>query len=221
MTEEESSAGEPWSENVDSDEIREHLTGLSLADLVEWFSADDEYDHYYEEVAKKLYEHGRAGIEVLFAELDGRRVSQWRAALVVLSLYQGEDPKLVEKAKLRVGDPEPLIAGDAIWFLRLSGNTDLSDTIRGMKGHPDEFVRAKVLEYLAYTELEAVYPALVQGLGDTSYIVRETIIDVFDDLQVTDAIGLIEPLLEDPHEDVRQAARTAVDNLRDLLDSPE
>ncbi len=54
----------------------------------------------------------------------------------------------------------------------------------------------------------------MQGLNDSDYIVRETAVDALDDLGVTDAVSAIEMLLEDPHEDVRLAARTAVDNLR-------
>ncbi len=91
----------------------------------------------------------------------------------------------------------------------------MSQAVRRMSDHQAPIVRAAVLDYLARAEPESARPALIQGLGDPDYIVRETAVDALDDLGAADAISAIEALLDDPHEDVRLAARTAVDNLRD------
>ncbi|WP_169811844.1 HEAT repeat domain-containing protein [Nocardia grenadensis] len=220
MTTEEGSTGDsPWSEELTAEEMRERLAGLSMTELVARWSAGDEYDDYYEAVARELYEQGEPGIEVLTQELDGRRIPQLRAALTVLAMHQGSAPAFVEKLKLLAGDSEPVIAGDAIRLLGSLGVTELGERIRGMGNHPSPFVRASVLDYLARAEPESAYAALVQGLRDSDYVVRETAVDALDDLDSTEAIALIEPLLEDSHEDVRQAARTAVDNLRERAGS--
>lgn len=220
MTTEEWSAGEsPWSEDLTAEEMRERLAGLSTTELAARWAAGGEYDDYYEAVARELYEQGEPGVEVLTQELAGRRVPQLRAALTVLAMHQGSEPAFVEKVKLLAGDSEPVIAGDAIRLLGSLGVTELGERIRGLGDHPSPFVRASVLDYLARAEPESAYPALVQGLLDSDYVVRETAVDALDDLDSTEAISVIEPLLEDPHEDVRQAARTAVDNLRERAGS--
>lgn len=220
MTTEKGPEGEsPWSEELTAEEMRESLVGLSTTELAARWSVGDEYDDYYEAVARELYEQGEPGVEVLTQELAGRRVPQLRAALTVLAMHQGSEPAFVEKVKLLAGDSEPVIAGDAIRLLGSLGVTELGERIRGLGDHPSPFVRASVLDYLARAEPELAYPALVQGLRDSDYVVRETAVDALDDLDSTDAIPAIEPLLEDPHEDVRQAARTAVDNLRDRAGS--
>lgn len=220
MTTDEGSAGEsPWPEDLSTEEMRDRLAGLSMDGLVARWSAGDDYDDYYEAVARELYARGDAGIEMLTRELDGRRVPQIRAALTILEMHQGNDPGLVEKVKRMVGDSEPLIAGDAIRLLGSLGVTELGELIRGKRDHPAPFVRAAVLDYLTRAEPEWAYPALVRGLRDSDYIVRETAVDALDDLDSAEAISAIEPLLEDPHEDVRLAARTAVDNLRGRANS--
>ncbi|MGW0007282.1 HEAT repeat domain-containing protein [Nocardia grenadensis] len=215
MTTEERPEGEsPWSKELTAEEMRESLVGLSTIELAARWSVGDEYDDYYEAVARELYAQGEPGVEVLTQELAGHRVPQLRAALTVLAMHQGSEPAFVEKVKLLAGDSEPVIAGDAIRLLGSLGVTELGERIRGLGDHPSPFVRASVLDYLARAEPELAYPALVQGLRDSDYVVRETAVDALDDLDSTEAIPAIEPLLEDPHEDVRQAARTAVDNLR-------
>lgn len=220
VTTEEGPAGErPWSEELTAEQTRSRLAGLPVVELTARFSVDDEYDDYYEAVAHELYEQGEAGIEVLGQELAGRRVPQLRAALTVLAMHQSADPEFVDKVESLTGNSEPVIAGDAIRLLGSLGITDLGERIRGMREHPSPFVRASVLDYLARAEPESAYPALLQGLRDGDYVVRETAVDALDDLGSTEAISMLVPLLEDPHEDVRQAARTAVANLRDRAGS--
>ncbi|MGI5222430.1 HEAT repeat domain-containing protein [Nocardia sp. CA-290969] len=211
--------GSPWSEDLTAEEMRDRLVGLPMADLVARWSVGDEYDDYYEAVARELYEQGGPGVEVLTQELAGGRVSQLRAALTVLAMHQGSEPAFAEYVKALAGDSEPVVAADAVRLLGSFGMTELGELIRGMGDHPSPFVRAGVLDYLARAEPESAYPALIQGLRDSAYVVRETAVDALDDLDLTEAITSIELLLEDPHEDVRQAARTAVDNLRDRAGS--
>jgi hypothetical protein len=43
-------------------------------------------------------------------------------------------------------------------------------------------------------------------------VVRESAIDEIDELDVVDMLDDIRPFLNDPHPDVRQAARTAIAN---------
>ncbi|WP_158430210.1 HEAT repeat domain-containing protein [Nocardia cyriacigeorgica] len=216
MNADEDSAGRRplWPEDLTAEEMRSNLGGLSLSDLVARFSVEGEYDDFYEAVAEELYRQGQAGIEVLGQELVGRRVPQLRAALTVLALHQGEDPAFVDAVRTLVGGSEPVVVADAIRILGSLGATDMGQAVRRTGDHQAPIVRAAVLDYLARAEPDSARPALMQGLNDSDYIVRETAVDALDDLGVTDAVSAIEMLLEDPHEDVRLAARTAVDNLR-------
>lgn len=222
MTAEEDAAGEgPWSQDSTAGEMRYRLADLSVAELMARWSVGDEYDDYYELIALALSEQGAPGIEVLERELDGRRVPQIRAALTVLEIHRGHDPEFVEKVEWLAGTSEPLVAGDAIRLLGFLGVTAPEELIRGKLNHPAPFIRAAMLDHLARTQPRSAYPALVRGLADSDHIVRETAVDALDDLGSTDAIASIEPLLQDPDENVRQAARTAVDNLRARADSAD
>lgn len=213
VTEDGRTTENPWSEELTADEMRARLGGLPVAELVDRFSVDDEYDDYYEAVARELYERGR--VDVLERELSGRRIPQLRAALTVLAMHRGAESEFVERVESLTSDSEPVVAADAIRLLGSLRVTDLGERIRGAGEHPSPFVRAAVLDYLARAEPASAYPALLRGLHDDDYVVRETAIDALDDLGATEAIARIEALLDDPHEHVREAARTAVDNLRD------
>ncbi|MBF6437188.1 HEAT repeat domain-containing protein [Nocardia cyriacigeorgica] len=179
MTTGEGSPGErPWSEVLAAEEVRGQPAGPSVSDLVDRFSVDGEYDDYYEVVAQGLYEHGRAGIEVLVQELASRRIPQLRAALTVLAVQQGDDPQFVERAKSLAGNAEPIVAADAIRLLGSLGVTDVADRIRGLVGHSSPLIRASVLDYLARVEPDSARPVLIQALEDSDYIVRETAIEI-------------------------------------------
>jgi hypothetical protein len=61
-------------------------------------------------------------------------------------------------------------------------------------------------------------PLLLTGLRDRHFAVRESAVDALDETEALDAaqaLEAIQPLLDDPHPDVRQAAETAVHNLSD------
>ncbi|WP_171048314.1 HEAT repeat domain-containing protein [Nocardia cyriacigeorgica] len=221
MNVEDSAGQRSWSVELTPDELHSRLGDLSLPDLVARFAVDHEYDDYYEAVAEQLYAQGRAGGEVLGQELLGRRVPQLRAALTVLALHQGEDPAFCDTVKTLASGSDPLVIADAIRLLGSLGATDMADKVRRMSEHEAAIVRAAVLDYLARAEPASARPALMRGLGDSDYIVRETAIDALEDLGATDAISAIEALIDDPHEDVRLAARTAVDNLRDRSSSAD
>ena len=55
---------------------------------------------------------------------------------------------------------------------------------------------------------------LIEALQDSDEIVRQSAIDEIDELEIIKAIPYIRPLLDDPSPDVRQAAETAIQNLK-------
>jgi HEAT repeat protein len=54
---------------------------------------------------------------------------------------------------------------------------------------------------------------LIHALSDQEFIVRENAIDELGELGQPEAIPYLQPLLNDEHPDVRQAAETAIEVL--------
>ena len=56
-------------------------------------------------------------------------------------------------------------------------------------------------------------PLLYDALSSSHPIVRENAIDELDELDCKEALPRIRTLLDDPDKNVRQAAKTAIENL--------
>ena len=75
-------------------------------------------------------------------------------------------------------------------------------------------MRGAAGRYLAGLWPATALAALYAQLHDASYVVRESAVDALDDAGLVAAVPLIEPLLRDRHPHVRQAAQTALENLK-------
>lgn len=87
--------------------------------------------------------------------------------------------------------------------------------IRSFYSSSNPYVVGAVLRHLSKLDPRAAKPLLFRALKHRKHIVRQNACDELDDLQCTEALPLLAPLLKDPHPDVRKAARWTIANLKD------
>jgi HEAT repeat protein len=84
-----------------------------------------------------------------------------------------------------------------------------------LREHPSPYVVGSVLRFLSRNHPDRARPILLEALGSGEPVVRQNAVDEIDELGYAAALPRLRRLLEDPDEDVRQAARTAVANLEE------
>jgi HEAT repeat protein len=146
-------------------------------------------------------------------EEDRTEVPQLRSAIWILGLQDEEDPWYREKLQTLLQDTRELIVAEAVDGLARIKARDLREKILQLRDHPSPYVRGSVLRYMSKLSPTEAPPMLIAALKDPHYIVKENAIDELDDLEYYQALPYIRPLLHNQHEDVLQAAETAVENL--------
>lgn len=198
------------------------LDNLDLTKLINCFNKtfpNRESDNfaYFSEVALRIRQQGKAGIDFLFGELDKANLDQLRGIIVALTFPPPlEHPSLRDILLSYLCDRRPLIVADAVDGLRFLGATDTADAVLRLRTHLDPYVRGSVLRFISHLLPLSAPPVMLEALQDPHYIVRENAIDELDDLGAIEAIPYIRPFLSDPHPDVVQAAQTAISNLEEL-----
>lgn len=191
----------------------------TLNELIDRFEApgpgQDKYDYaYYSELAIDIAKQGEAGIDVLLRFFPKANDAQLRAILFALPIYDTDRERLHRLLAQFLDDARPLIAAEAIDGLRYIGAGDVIDQVMDLLHHSSPYVRGSALRYMSRLYPWKAYDLLIKSLQDPDYIVRENAIDELQELDATDAIPMLAPLLHDPHPYVRQAAETALSGLR-------
>jgi len=200
----------------------EELEGLNLDDLKRLFEHNGDYSTFYDEVAQSMAELGEPGLSYLrnVVQEDRMDVPQLRAAIWALGPLE-EGPWYREKLHTLLRDSREPIVAEAVDGLVEIKARDLREKILQLYAHPSPYVRGSVLHYMSKLFQNDAPPMLIAALKDPHYIVRENAIDELDDLEYYPALPDIRPFLHDPHEDVRQAAETAVENLTMVKEDKE
>lgn len=193
----------------------EELEGLSPDELEQQFERNGDYSSFYDEVAQYIAALGAPGLSYLknVVEEDRMEVPQLRAAIWIFGLQDEEDPWYREKLQTLLQDPRELIMAEAVDGLVRIQARDLRENILRLRDHPSPYVRGSVLRYMSELFPKDAPPMLIAALKDPHYIVKENALDELDNLNYYQALPYIRPLLHNQHEDVIQAAETAVENL--------
>lgn len=198
------------------------LDNLDLTKLINCFHqtfTDGERDDfsYFSDVALRIRQYGKAGIDFLFGELDRANLEQLRGIILALTFQPPlEHPSLRGILLSYLHDRRPLIVADAVDGLAFLGATDTADAVLPLRTHPDPYVRGSVLRFISRLFPKGAPPILLEALQDPHYIVKENAIDELDNLGAIEAIPYIRPFLSDLHPDVVQAAQTAISNLEEI-----
>lgn len=114
-----------------------------------------------------------------------------------------------------MADGRPLAVMEAIDGLRLlSAQESLRDVV-SLKSDRSPFVRGAVVRFVAAFDRVTAREIVRVALADSHYIPRESAVDVVDELGLTELVPTLQAMLNDKHPDVRQAAKTAIENLRE------
>jgi hypothetical protein len=192
------------------------LTSLFLEPpMSEYLSEGWNENLYYSELAFQIAKRGRAGIRFLRDGLETWNAPRLVGTIGALSRPLCRDSQFRTFLYGRLSDRRPLIVMEAIDALRFRRDHRALEQVSALLRRPSAYVRAAVLRYLRRHDSLNVFPILVKALHDRSHIVRAQAADSLDELGNKEAISHLSPLLSDRHPHVRQAAGTAIENLRD------
>jgi vesicle coat complex subunit len=165
-------------------------------------------------VALQIAERGQAGNDALIGLLSTADDDRLRAIIFALSSHPGEPMRIRNLLMDYLRDQRPLIVAEAVDGLAALDARDATEQVLALQDHPSPYVRGGVLRFMARLHPDEARELLIDALSDPDYIVRENAIDELQEIDATDALPSLEPLLHDPHPYVRQAAETAVAGLQ-------
>ncbi len=114
----------------------------------------------------------------------------------------------------RLRDPDPTAADaafDAILFDRGEAVPDIVECY--LRSSRDDLTRFDMIQLLGFSESRASIPTLLQALQDRSPQVRAEACRSLEDLRASEAVEALGARLQDVDEDVRLAAREALDKI--------
>jgi HEAT repeat protein len=193
--------------------IYPELDHLDLEELMQrWHGeaiAPDDAIAYYDELAFLICKR-ESGIAALTKEISSSDLPRLSAILHHLPLH----PAIQMLDYLH--DDRPLIVARAIDRLQAEG-ADVLEQVLSLKSHPSAWVRGAVLRFVSKQAPQSAPSLLIEALRDPDYLVRMNAVDELDELPYVEAVPYLQPLVSDPHDDVREAAVSAIENLSRLL----
>jgi HEAT repeat protein len=122
---------------------------------------------YFTEVALRIREQGKAGIDFLFEEIErtNLELEQLRGIILALTLRPPvEHPSLRGILLSYLHDRRPLIVADAVDGLAFLGARDTADAILPIRTHPDPYIRGSVLRFISRLFPKEAPPILLEAL---------------------------------------------------------
>jgi len=201
------------------------LDTLKLNDLVTRFREKpldgQEYSvAYYSEVASRIKQNG--GDEFLEAELkrvadDEARLRAVISALTLKPILPTAGLQMHLLSYLQ--DKREFIVMEAIDGLWAINAKEVVDQVLTLRVHVSPYVRGAVLRYVRRLHPDRALSMLIEVTKDSHPIVRAVAADELGELGNSEALACVELLLVDENENVRQAAKTALESLRPLSNS--
>jgi HEAT repeat protein len=179
----------------------------------------DEQELWLQEIAVQIAKSGPKGMDFLLscaADADELRL---RALLLALSLMKSKlsgrkQTTVCELARKLLSDRRAMVVAEAVDTLAKLACRQATEAVFALFNHPSPFVVGSALRFFARLEPERAVPLLEVALNSKEAIVRENAVDELDEMNWKAALPKIRRLLQDADEDVRQAARTAVEHLQ-------
>jgi hypothetical protein len=196
------------------------LETASFDDLVEkWKGPPIDGANYarlfYSEVALSFRRFGDRGLNQLIAQTSRESGVKLASLVDGLSWPTTDDVRVQRLLVALLDNLDPSVVAAAIDALRVARTESPHVAIkRKLASQRDPIVVAAVLRYIAAISPDDALPALIESLSHRSPIVRETAADALGELARPDVVDRLTPLLKDPDKDVRQAARTSIQHLR-------
>jgi len=178
----------------------------------------DEYESRIQELALAIAQTGREGTDSLLAFTPYADEMRLRAILVAVgcvkqALSEQQRQYVVALARRLLSDKRPMIVAEAVDTLTALDYRKAKKLIAGLYRHSSPYVRGSVLRYFARQHPKEAIPLLERALNSKQAIVRQNAVDELEEMNYAPVVAKIKVLLADPDKDVRQAAKTAVENL--------
>jgi HEAT repeat protein len=181
---------------------------------------EDEQELWMQEAAIRIARAGTWGVNFLLAFIPYADEARLRAILLALTfvgkkLSALKRAAVCELARKLLTDERPLVVAEAVDTLARFGCLEATKSVTALLRHQSPYVVGSGLRFFARCAPGRAVPLLEKALKSGEPIVRQNAVDELDDLNYKPALEKIRRLLQDPDEDVRQAARTAVAHLED------
>jgi HEAT repeat protein len=193
-----------------------------LAELEDLFKGNvppeidpDGQELWLQEVATQLARKGARGIDFLLLWMSSEDEPRLRAALVALSfvaskLSSRKRAQICEQARRLLGDKRKRVVAEAVDALSRLECPSAEQDVYPLLAHESPYVSGSAVRFVARRLGKEAAPLLLRALQSQEPIVRQNAVDELDEMNYLPALPQIRQLLQDPDEDVRQAARTAV-----------
>ena len=190
-----------------------YIADKSLLELVSLFSCHVDDDDFYDVIAYNINQLDEGYFVNNISQLSG---SQLKGAIFGLGFTKNKSDRLYTLLKKFLMHEDPMVVSETIDSLNNLECKESIVDVNSMLNHSSPYVRGALLRYVRkiFPE-ETAFDYLKEALNDDSFIVRENAIDELSELSRGDILSLITPFTEDVSEDVRQAAKTAIDNLKE------
>lgn len=181
---------------------------------------DDDEELWLQEAAVQLAESGPGGVRFLISSIP--QASEWRLRAILLGLSAAKKPsarlrnEICEIGMSFLHNEVPTIVAEAVDLLNRLNCKEAQSEIMKLQRHPSPYVVGSVLRFLARQFPQVAIPLLEVALTSRQSIVRQNAVDELDELNCVQALPAIKRLLRDNNRAVREAAKTAVKNLKKL-----
>jgi hypothetical protein len=204
------------------------LDSMPFTQLQESFSSEAhteansaDHDLWLQEVAVKLAKSGPDGLAFLTKCVPEADQARLRAILIAFSFIPPEivnvrRGEIIETLVPFLHCANPTLIGEAVEALACLGITEQQHQIFPLLAHSSPFVVSAAIRYFSRRFPEIAKPILLRSLESKEALIRENAIDELDNLACTEALPQLLRLLSDDDEHVRQAAKTAVANLKHI-----
>jgi hypothetical protein len=190
------------------------LDNLNLQELTNRFQLpppeEESGNLYYQEVADIIASKGKAGIDFLWNKIKDANTEQLQGIIFGLTAIKLAHPQFKDLLINYLNHEHSSIVMEAIEGLIRLEVKEIKNDILNLRYHSSPYVRSSVLHYMSKLYPEEAIPLLIESLQDVDYIVRESAVDELGELEAVEAIKYLQPLTEDAHPDVRQAAQTSI-----------
>jgi hypothetical protein len=141
---------------------------------------------------------------------DGRL----RGALFGLGMSNDSDSNIDGILESYLGSANDLAIAEAIDALARRKVGRSISTVTLLSKHASPYVRGAVLRYLRSLQGKSSVRALIAALSDSHSVVRQSAIDELAESGEVESVEYLQPLPKDSNEDVRAAARSAIEQLQ-------
>ncbi len=175
-----------------------------------------EDDDDYMKSACNIISIGQEGFEYLFAHLLEFDEPRKRASIFALASCNIHRTELVNLFKELLFDNHDLIVSEAVDGISELGTADDWEVVKNLLSHSSPYVRGSVIRFAKRRlEKNISFEILTKALNDKHFIVIENVIDELGELGLKEAIPYIDRFTNYHHADVRDAAKTALEWLRE------